>query len=118
MDGRYLAQAPGDAGGAKSVLVIDTLGAPPPPSRKRRRPRQAEADAQAQRLPLTRVTAVRAFEPFADESTAAAWLDGVVEAEETIDAVLEDGIALLNRALHTHGAVSGNPYAQELNPER
>ena len=117
-DGRYLARAPGAADGPQSVLVIDTLGAPPPASRRRRRPREAEPGDQASQLPLTRVTAVRAFQPFEEESEAAAWLDGVVEAEETIDSVLEEGIALLNRALHAHGAASGNPYAQELSPER
>jgi hypothetical protein len=117
-DGRYLARAPGDADGPQSVLVIDTLAAPAPPSRRRRRPREAKPDGHTPQLPLTRVTAVRAFQPFSEEGEAAAWLDGVVEAEETIDAVLDEGIALLNRALHAHGAASGNPYAQELSPER
>jgi hypothetical protein len=68
-------------------------------------------------LSLTRVTSVRASEPFSDPDEATAWLDGVVAEEETIDAVLEEGIGLLNRALHVHGAASG-ANSQELSPER
>jgi hypothetical protein len=119
-DGRYLAQEPEQGSGRQSVLVIETLGAPAPApaSRRRRRPRQVDPDADPGPLPLTRATAVRAFEPFANEAEAGRWLDGAVETEESVEALLEDGIGLLNRALHVHGAASGNPYAQELSPER
>lgn len=113
-DGRYLAR---DEEG-ESVLVIRTLGAPPPPPRRRRRPRQADAGAEPSPLPLTRVTAVRAFAPFASEEEAARWLDEATEAEDTMDLLVADGIALLNRALHTQAAAAADPLGHELSPER
>jgi hypothetical protein len=116
-DGRYLARD-GDEGNGESVLVVRTLGAPPPPSRRRRRPRQAEPDAEPSPLPLTRATAVRAFAPFASEEAAARWLDEATEAEETADALVADGIGLLNRALHAHAIAAADPHGQALTPER
>jgi hypothetical protein len=116
-DGRYLARS-GEGGGEKSVLVVETLGAPPPPSRRRRRPRPAAPSTEPAPLPLTRVTAVRAFEPFETERDAAGWLDEATEAEDTIDVLVEEGLGLLNRALHAHGTASGDPRVHELNPER
>lgn len=98
--------------------MIETLGAPPPPLRRRRRPGRPQDSAETTRLPLTRVTSVRAAESFADESAAMAWLDGVVAEEATIDAVLDEGIALLNRALHIHSAAAGVPPAAQLSAER
>jgi hypothetical protein len=38
--------------------------------------------------------------------------------EEKAEALLVEGLALLNRALHAHGAASGDPRAQELGLER
>jgi hypothetical protein len=116
-DGRYLARS-GEDGGEESVLVVETLGAPPPPSRRRRRPRPAATNTEPAQLPLTRVTAVRAFEPFETERDAAGWLEAAIEAEETIDVLVEEGIGLLNRALHAHGTASGDPRVHELSPDR
>ena len=82
------------------MLVLFTVGAARQPSRRRRRVRQAELDAETSPLPLTRATAIRAFAPFDDQRDAARWLDEATEAEETTEALIEDGIALLNRALH------------------
>ena len=59
-DGRYLARSDGE----QQVLVVETLGAPSPPRRRRRRPKESEAAADPAPLPLSRVTAVRAEEPF------------------------------------------------------
>jgi len=98
--------------------VVRTLAAPPPPARRRRRPRKAEPDGKASPLPLTRVTAVRAFAPFADEEAAARWLDEATEAEETVDALVAEGIGLLNRALHAHAVAAADPHGQVLAPER
>jgi hypothetical protein len=112
-DGRYLVRE----GERESVLVLLTLGAPPPPLRRRRRPRPAEVSAHPQELPLTRVSAIRAFAPFESEGDAEHWLDEAVEAEDTIDRLLLDGIALLNRALYAHGASTADPYVAELRPE-
>jgi hypothetical protein len=100
------------------VLVVETLAAPAPPPRRRRRPRQAETDTPPATLPLTRVTAVRAYEPFETEQDAAHWLDAMTEAEDTAEALLADAIGLLNRALHAHAAASADPHLAELSLER
>ncbi len=112
-DGRYLVRE----GERESVLVLLTMGAPPPPLRRRRRPRPAEVSAHPGQLPLVRVTAIRAFAPFESEEEAERWLDEAVEAEDTIDRLLLDGTALLNRALYAHGASTADPYVSELQPE-
>jgi hypothetical protein len=113
-DGRYLARDEGE----ESVLVIETLGAPPPPARRRRRPRHAQDGAEPEALPLSRATAIRAFEPFEVEHDAARWLDQATEAEDTVDALVTDGVGLLNRALHAHGAASADPTVHAMSPER
>lgn len=113
-DGRYLAR---DEDG-ESVLVVLTLGAPAPPARRRRRPRKAEPRVEPSPLPLTRVTAVRAFAPFDSEEEAERWLDEASEAEDTMDVLVGDGVALLNRALHAQAAASADPRGHELAPER
>jgi hypothetical protein len=116
-DGRYLAREDGEGNG-ESVLVVLTLGAPPPPARRRRRTRKAEPGAEPSPLPLTRVTAVRAFAAFEAEGDAVRWLDEATEAEETADELVTDGIGLLNRALHIHAVAGADPHGHELTPER
>lgn len=100
------------------MLVLLTLGAPPPPARRRRRPRKAELEAEPSPLPLTRATAVRAFAPFASEEEAIAWLDEATKVEDSADAIVADGIALLNRALHVNAVAAADPRGVELAPER
>jgi hypothetical protein len=100
------------------VLVIETLGAPAPPSRRRRRALPAEPGIEPSQLPLSRVTAVRAFEPFDSEEEAARWLDGALADEDSVDSLLTEGIGLLNRALHAHAAASGDPHVHGLSPSR
>jgi hypothetical protein len=114
-DGRYLARD-GGAGGVERVLVVETLGAPRPPTRRRRRPRSVDSGDRPAPLPLARATAVRAFEPFEQERDAGEWLDRVL-AEEA-DALVAEGIALLNRALHAHATASADPHGQTLRSER
>jgi hypothetical protein len=114
-DGRYLAR---DEIEGESVLVVRTLGAPSPGVRRRRRPRRVEPEVDPSPLPLTRVTAVRAFSPFEDEEEAARWLDEATEAEDTADTLVADGARLLNRALHAQAIAGADPYGQELQPER
>ncbi|HET8956218.1 MAG TPA: hypothetical protein VFN18_11225 [Solirubrobacterales bacterium] len=107
-DGRYLARDLGpDAD--ESVLVLQTTGAPPPGLRRRRRPKRAEAGAAAKPLTLTRVTAIRAFAPFAEEAAASRWLDEACEAEDTVDVLVDEGLELLNRALHAQALASADP---------
>lgn len=116
-DGRYLART-GGRDEVQAVLVLDTLGAPSPPSRRRRQPREARPEEDRPFLPLARVTAVRACEPFDSVDDAARWLERAVEAEDVADALVAEGIDLLNRALHVHAVASANPRGQELSPQR
>jgi hypothetical protein len=116
-DGRYLAR---DAGrdGAQSVLIVETLGAPSPPSRRRRSAAAAEPGAGPPPLPLARATAVRAFEPFDSAEQAARWLNEAVEVEGAVDALVAEGVALLNRALHAQAAAAADPRLQEIAAKR
>jgi hypothetical protein len=116
-DGRYLARS-SDEEPRESVLVVQTLGAPAPVRRRRRRPRATEAGPQPSSLPLVRATAIRAFAPFEEEGEAERWLDEATEAEDTIDMLLDDGAALLNRALHAQATAAADPQGRELAPER
>ena len=100
------------------MLVMQTLAAPPRPGRRRRKPRDAEAAATPPEVPVVRATSIRAFEPFDGPDEAAAWLTGTTAAEESIDAVLTTGIALLNDALHAHALAVADPYPTALTPER
>lgn len=110
-DGRYLARRPSN--GLQSVLVVETTGAPPPSGRRRRRPREAEVDPVPDHLPLARATAIRAHEPFDSPEGATAWLEGVLAGENEIDAVVREGIELLNRALHAQAAATADPHGAE-----
>jgi hypothetical protein len=114
-DGRYLAR---DEARGESVLVVQTIAAPPRPSRRRRRPRDAEVAAPPPEVPIARATAIRAFEPFAGADEAAAWLAKATAAEETVDVVVEAGIALVNDALHAQAIAAADPYLGPLAPER
>jgi hypothetical protein len=109
-DGRYLAREPGS--GEESVLVLQRIGAPPAAARRRRRPRKAEAENEPKAPVLTRATAIRAFSPFEGEEAAARWLDEACEAEGTVDVLLEEGLDLLNRALHAQALASANPHSR------
>jgi hypothetical protein len=113
-DGRYVIR---DEAGER-VLVIETFGAPAVPRRRRRRPREADPASPPPTLPVTKATAIRAFEPFDDEEAANRWLADAVAAEESIDHLIADGIGALNRALHTHAVASGDPSVQILTPQR
>lgn len=100
------------------MLVIETLGAPPPASRRRRKPRAASPDGETESLPLGRVTAVRAFEPFDDEAAADAWLAGATASEDASSDLVREGVGLLNRALHAQATATANPYVAELAAEQ
>ncbi|HEX6687524.1 MAG TPA: hypothetical protein VF085_02535 [Solirubrobacterales bacterium] len=113
-DGRYLAR--GDGG--QQVLVIETVGAPPPPRRRRRRPKESEPATEPASLPLSRVTAVPAEEPFEAAAEADAWLDQTLASEDSIDAAVAAGVVLLNRAVHAHAVASADPLGTELRAER
>jgi hypothetical protein len=115
-DGRYLARRESDEG--ESVLVIETIAAPPRPGRRRRRPREAEAAEPPAEVPLARATAIRAFEPFERGEEAAAWLASATAEESAADAVVEVGMALVNDALHAHAIAAADPHSHAVTPER
>lgn len=60
-------------------------------------------------MTLARVTAIRAFAKFEDEEEAARWLDEACEAEDTVDVLVAEAMALLNRALHAQAVATANP---------
>lgn len=69
-------------------------------------------------MALTRATAIRAFAPLSDEGEAARWLDEACEAEDTVDVLVDEGLGLLNRALHAQGVAAAAPRANsELSAE-
>lgn len=111
-DGRYLVRDP--AGTEEAVLVVESLAAPPLPSRRRRRPQAANADEAPPGLPLSRATAVRAAEPFSSEEEAERWLTASANSEEAVDALVAEGVALVNRALFAQGAAAADPHVREL----
>jgi hypothetical protein len=111
-DGRYLARD--GSGDEEAVLVVETLAAPPLPGRRRRRPQAAEADETPPGLPLSRATAVRVAEPFSSAEEAERWLAASVDSEEAVDALVAEGIALLNPALFAQGVAGADPHVREL----
>ncbi|HEU4598436.1 MAG TPA: hypothetical protein VFS26_01695, partial [Solirubrobacterales bacterium] len=112
-DGRYLAR---DESGER-VLVIETVGAPPPPRRRRRKPQTSEPGAEPAPLPLARVTAVRAHEPFESGEQAERWLAGTLEDEESTDAAIAEALALINRTLHANAVAAADPLGREVSAE-
>jgi hypothetical protein len=113
-DGRYLARG---AEGER-VLVVETIGASPPPRRRRRRSKEADPTDEPTPLPLTRITVVRAEEPFDSAAEAESWLGDATASEESVDAVAATGAALLNRAVHAHAAARGDAIGAALLPEQ
>lgn len=112
-DGRYLARGDGEEG-RQQVLVTETLGAPAPPGRRRRRPRPATDAPEPSSLPMARVTAVRAFQPYDDEQEAERWLEETAGDEGLVEEAAVEGIDLLNRALHAQATASADPHVHEV----
>jgi hypothetical protein len=98
--------------------VIETLGAAPSPPRRRRRPRAARAGAEPASLPLARATAIRAHAPFDEPAAAGAWMERAVADEAQLEALLDEALALLNRALHTGAVAAADPALPLLGAER
>lgn len=115
--GRYLVRD-GEAEDAQSVLVLETLGAPPPSSRRRRRrAREASTQAEPSPLPLARATVVRASTPFEAAEEATRWLRDALEQDSSVDSLLHEGLSILNRALYAQAATTADPSARQLRAE-
>lgn len=110
-DGRYLAD------GEETVLVVKQIGADAAPTRRRRRARSASAEPDPAPVALTRVTVIRASSPLTDQAEAARWLDEACEAEDTVEVLVAEAVAPLNRALHVHAVAAADPHGRELSPE-
>jgi hypothetical protein len=116
-DGRYLARDRDDET-RESVLVTEATAATPRAGRRRRRARSAQPDSDSPALPLTRVTAVRAFQPFENETQASSWLEDAMAVEDALESVVAEALGLLNRALHAAAVASANPRWQEMTAEQ
>jgi hypothetical protein len=106
-DGRYLLRLPTDPPGAPAahVLVLATLGALERRMLAVKRKRtQAQPEPEPQPVLTGRATIVDVGSPLPDEHAARAWLATAGEPE------LEQGLEVLNRALHAFRLVSANPY--------
>jgi hypothetical protein len=100
------------------VLVVETVAAPPQPRRRRRKPKRAEPDEEpAVVLALTRVTAVRAPQPFESSEAAERWLTDTLDDEEATASAIAEALSLLNRALHAHAVAGADPLGRELRAE-
>lgn len=121
-DGRYLA-GPGEGTevGVPSgdwVLVLKTVGAAPLPGRRRRRrARPAAAEPEPAPVAVTKVMVIRASAPIANPAEAARWLDEACEADDTVEVLVEEALAPLNRGLHAHAVAAEDPRGRELAPE-
>ncbi len=98
--------------------MVETIAAAPRPSRRRRRPRDADAAEPPAEVPLSRATAIRAFEPFECEEEAAAWLAAATAEEDAVDVVVDVGIALVNDALHAQAIAAAESRSHTVAPER
>jgi hypothetical protein len=61
---------------------------------------------------------VRAHEPFATPAEADRWLVDAAADEEAVDALVAEGVELLNRALHAQAVAAAEPLGGGIRPER
>jgi hypothetical protein len=77
---------------------------------RRRRGRPSEAEAgDAPELPVTRVTVIRPG-GLGDEEEAGRWLARMRESAERCDELIDEGLRILNRALHHHQVATQEPF--------
>jgi hypothetical protein len=115
-DGRYLAGSP--ESGDETVLVLERLGAPAFSERRRRRGRPSPAEPEPGQLSLTRATVIPASTSFENQADAARWLDLTSEADETVEALANDALATLNKALHAQAVAAADPLGRQLTADQ
>jgi hypothetical protein len=105
-DGRYLLRRPDDPADARPthVLVITTLGAPERRKMLSKSKRNAQREPEPVPVATGRATVIDVGEPFNVQADASSWLRQAGERD------LQDGIAILNRALHAFRLVTADPY--------
>jgi hypothetical protein len=116
--GRYLVRMVPE-GEPEAVLVVSTVGAAPKRSRffERRQKPSEEEDDSAEPLTATRLTAVHSKRAMAPPE-ADAWLERLKGDPEALQDFVDEGVTVLNRAIHAQRAASMDPYLQEVSPEK
>ena len=107
-DGRYLVRS--DSGEVEHVLVVGGVeGLAATRRGRRRRGRARDADDSTPAVPLTRVTVIRP-RGYASADEAKGWMDELTGSQEEMDALVAEGLRVVNRALHTHHVAAQDPF--------
>ncbi len=116
--GRYLIR-PAPEAEPEAVLVVTTIGAPPKRTRFfTRKPRPTDAGEDVpEALTATRLSAVQSRRPMS-ATEAAEWLAGLKGNTEGLSSFIDEGVTMLNRAIHAQRAASMDPYLQEVTPQK
>jgi hypothetical protein len=113
-DGRWLIRPPDDPEADPDVLVIRRLGAARAGSRLRKgKPVPLAAEPEPEPIPITRLTVIKAL-PFADEPSAAEWLETVIADGEVAGGLLGEVTVTVNRALLAYRVSAPDAYAADL----
>jgi hypothetical protein len=114
-DGRYLVRPDGGEGGEdETVLVVQTMGAPPAGRRprRRRRPHRADPGDPPPEVPITRLTVVPARTR--DHSEPEKALGALREDSAATEEAILDGLREVNRVVRAHRIASQDPYGHEI----
>lgn len=102
-------------GGADVLAVTVLAGTPARAPRLRRRAKEAPAEADgAPEVPLLRASYVRAADPLGDRAAADAVLDAIAAEEDHQLDWVDDGLAVVNRAIRAYRAGARDPYVTEV----
>src|SRR5215211_8500878 len=114
-DGRYLVRATsGEADENETVLVVQTIGAPPAGRRRRsrRRARRADPDNGPPQVPITRLTVIPARARSHDEAKRE--LNSLTGDPAAAEEAILDGLREANRVVRAHRIANQDPYGQEI----
>lgn len=117
VQGRYVV-APEDGGpltgfDTADVLLIDVVTARAASRRRARTPRSVTPDAEVPAVALALATHIKAGLA-GDGDEAVRWVQACQEDVALQSAWVEDGLAVLNRAIRAHRAGCGDPYFTEM----